>query len=84
MRSGACAYKLAGVACVIRVVVTMPTLLPRRFAISPIDCTGYWRASSQLRRLASGPMPMTPALVFVPLKIAVAVPAESGTCWLVL
>ena len=79
LRSLMWAKVAAGVACVMRAVLITPTFMSRRLACS--SSVGSRRPSpSPLKSMYSveSSNPITPALVFAPLIIAVIVGALSG------
>jgi len=71
-------YVAAGVACVMRVVVTTPVDWPATAASSSALTVSLPRSDAQLPRSVTWSTPITPARVFTPDMIAVIVPAESG------
>ena len=83
-RCGECANAAAGVAWVTRAVVTMPVARPRCSACSKSVGSRPALAAAASPTATVSSSPSTPARVFAPERIAVMVPAESGTCWLVL
>ena len=67
-----------------RAVETTPTALPSPDRISAMVGTVLASTVAQSPRFTAGPTPMSPALVLMPVCMAVPVPAESGVCALVL
>ena len=67
-----------------RVVVTMPVESPAAAASSSALADSAPLLDAQSPRTARWSTPITPKRVFMPLMIAVIVPAESGVCELVL
>jgi hypothetical protein len=67
-----------------RVVVTTPVESPRSSARSKRVRSSWPATPAASPRATVSSTPITPARVFAPLSMAVAVPAESGVCWFVL
>ena len=78
LRSGEWLKVAAGVAWVMRVVVTAPVAMPSRAASCHSDSSGLRRLAAQSPRAASWPTESMPMRVFTPVAMAVMVPAESG------
>ena len=84
LRSAEWAVAAAGVAWVMRVVVTTPAAIPLPAASSHRVSCGAASAPVQSLRFAPWPTLITPIRVFTPVAIALMVPAESGVCESVL